>query len=423
MVKKNLNKIISLSTLAIILGTLFYIFFNLSGLKEKIIVKYPNLRFVKYLLKGDSLVNKISNDYKVKFLPYTEFEKLKLIKKEIKFKDSYYSPSLNSAISYKKYGTFFIEPFKEKLILVDYQGNIYSVNYNKEFLRKSIKKVKTKNIKTNLELTRAFDSLIIGENLYISHTTITNDCQKINISFAKIDYINMVFQNFFQSDECYKDGSPSRMQFFNHRNKNGILLSTSGGSYDKPGNNSQNKQSLLGKIIFIELKNRTKYLYSYGHRVIQGLYAENDLILATEHGPKAGDEINKIVFEGNYGWPIASYGEKYNFNYEKKPFYKKNHYSLGFVEPLYSFIPAVGISEIIRLPNNFSDYFQDKFIVSSLYGRSIFIVHFDKDHNRVINLEKIFINERIRDIKYDYKNKNILLAFEENGEIGILSVD
>ena len=164
-------------------------------------------------------------------------------------------------------------------------------------------------------------------------------------------------------------------------------------------------------------------MYSYGHRVIQGLYAENDLILATEHGPKAGDEINKIVFEGNYGWPIASYGEKYNSNYEKKPFYKKNHYSLGFVEPLYSFIPAVGISEIIRLPNNFSDHFQDKFIVSSLYGRSIFIVHFDKDHNRVINLEKIFINERIRDIKYDYKNKNILLAFEENGEIGILSVD
>ena len=106
MVKKTLNKIISLSTLAIILATLFYIFFNLSGIKEKIIVKYPNLRFVKYLLKDDPLVNKISNDYKVKFLPYTEFEKLKLIKKEIKFKDSYYSPSQNSAISYKKYGTF-----------------------------------------------------------------------------------------------------------------------------------------------------------------------------------------------------------------------------------------------------------------------------------------------------------------------------
>ena len=37
--------------------------------------------------------------------------------------------------------------------------------------------------------------------------------------------------------------------------------------------------------------------------------------------------------------------------------------------------------------------------------------------------EKIFINERIRDLKYDLKNKIILLALEENGEIGILSAN
>ena len=86
-------------------------------------------------------------------------------------------------------------------------------------------------------------------------------------------------------------------------------------------------------------------------------------------------------------------------------------------------MPAIGISEIIKLPNNFSDYLQDKFIVSSLNGRSIFFVNFDKNHNRVIYLEKIFLNERVRDLKYDLKNKNILLAFEENGEIGILSLD
>ena len=40
---------------------------------------------------------------------------------------------------------------------------------------------------------------------------------------------------------------------------------------------------------------------------------------------------------------------------------------IGFVEPLFSFITAIGISEIIKLPNNFSPHFQNKFIVSSLW--------------------------------------------------------
>ena len=49
-------------------------------------------------------------------------------------------------------------------------------------------------------------------------------------------------------------------------------------------------------------------------------------------------------------------------------------------------------------------------------------VNFDKNFSRVINYEKIFLNERIRDLKYDSKNKLILLALEENGELGILSL-
>ena len=34
--------------------------------------------------------------------------------------------------------------------------------------------------------------------------------------------------------------------------------------------------------------------------------------------------------------------------------------------------------------------------------------------------EKIFIGQRIRDLKYSYKLNAILLALEEKGEIGIL---
>ena len=53
------------------------------------------------------------------------------------------------------------------------------------------------------------------------------------------------------------------------------------GVHDKPGINSQNDDSVFGKIIFINLKNLNYYNFSKGHRVAQGLYANKDLIIAS----------------------------------------------------------------------------------------------------------------------------------------------
>ena len=43
------------------------------------------------------------------------------------------------------------------------------------------------------------------------------------------------------------------------------------------------------------------------------------------------------------------------------------------------------------------------------------------DYNKIIYNEKIFIGERIRDLKYDSKNKKIILALTSTGSLGILS--
>ena len=154
----------------------------------------------------------------------------------------------------------------------------------------------------------------------------------------------------------------------------------------------------------------------------QGLYADKNLIIATEHGPRGGDEVNKIIYKKNYGWPIASYGERYDFNYEKKPHYKKNHASSGYEEPIYTFSQGLGISEILMLEKNFSNFLKKNvLIISTLGAKSIFFASFDDSFNRVLSLEKIFLNERIRDLKYHKNSNSILLAFEENGELGILT--
>ena len=54
-------------------------------------------------------------------------------------------------------------------------------------------------------------------------------------------------------------------------------------------------------------------IWSYGHRNPQGLaVSPSGQIIAIEHGPKGGDEINRIRKGRNYGWPVISYGTHYS---------------------------------------------------------------------------------------------------------------
>ncbi len=54
-------------------------------------------------------------------------------------------------------------------------------------------------------------------------------------------------------------------------------------------------------------------IWSYGHRNPQGLAYDtrNDRLWAIEHGPRGGDEINRVEPGRNYGWPVISYGREY----------------------------------------------------------------------------------------------------------------
>lgn len=54
-------------------------------------------------------------------------------------------------------------------------------------------------------------------------------------------------------------------------------------------------------------------IYSYGHRNPQGLCYDRTRrgLWASEHGPRGGDEINRVLPGGNYGWPVVSHGREY----------------------------------------------------------------------------------------------------------------
>ena len=207
------------------------------------------------------------------------------------------------------------------------------------------------------------------------------------------------------------------MQYLKHEDKEGLIFSIADNVADKPNNEPQDDNSLNGKILFVSFDKTLSLIYSKGHRNPQGLFSEGNLILSTEHGPRGGDEINKIEFNKNYGWPISSYGKKY----KKTTGYFQNHEKRGFKEPIFAFIPSIGISEIIKIPNDFVNDWKNNFLLTSLKRGSVYRIKFNNNHERLIFSEEIFVGQRIRDIKY--YNKKIFLALETKGELGILTTN
>jgi glucose/arabinose dehydrogenase len=206
----------------------------------------------------------------------------------------------------------------------------------------------------------------------------------------------------------------------------------------------QDDKTTFGKIVSIDIKSKQYSIISTGHRNPQGLIylPDEDVILSTEHGPKGGDELNKIKAGKNYGWPVSSYGIIYNDNLtEWGPKYN-SHKDHGFEEPIHYFVPSIGISQIIKVPGAFSEKWANNILITSLTGSTPYGNHSHDSHNiisdtagysiyravlnekydKLISLERILLGERIRDIIYEKDNNVFLMILENSPSLGVLSV-
>jgi len=381
----------------------------------------PNkFAFFQVLLANKRSTNKLNNDYNSKFLPSTELLNLEFDKIDLSNLLSDQITEVGYAKGYKKNvkASFYLEYYKKNLLFLSKDGRLFYNNY-----KDLISNVELKNIENNLDLNSALDIFINENVIFVSGIKKINECSYIQIFKGEINDLKKIdFTNIFKSKECMQLIQAGRMQKL--FNSNSILVSTAAdilknkdGIDPKP----QNDNSIFGKTLAINLNDSTFNIFSKGHRNIIGLYSDNEIILATENGPKGGDEINKIIYGKNYGWPVASYGQKYNFKGSNKSLdYKDSHLDIGFVEPIYSFLPSIGISEIIKISNKFSEKWKNNFLVASLNGHHIYRIRFDKNYSKIIYKEKIFIGERIRDMIYLDDYKVILMTLENSGSLGIL---
>ena len=370
----------------------------------------------KSIIKKGNVKENFFNNYRVEHLPNTQFTKINFKKIKLDF--------LNlSQCHIGSCYTFYVEQHNENLIIADRKGNINLI----KFSELENKKINYKKISTNLDLDRILDTFVMNDHIYISgKKTISEDVTEIQIVKGKINENNIEFKKLIQlrSDKCIFRHSvhSGKIQSFKNDESKLLVSVNSSGWTDNASMESLDPNSICGKILLIDVNSKNYEVYSKGHRNIIGLYSDKNVILSTEHGPYSGDEINNIKNKKSYGWPVASYGEKYSRgNSNDGPFYKKNHKSNGFVEPIFSFIPAIGISEIIKLPNNFSNMWEDNFLISSLNGKKLHRVKFDQEYTKMIYSEEIYIGDRIRDLLYNTKEQKIILALELTGSLGILT--
>lgn len=97
---------------------------------------------------------------------------------------------------------------------------------------------------------------------------------------------------------------------------------------------------------FAKNKEARKTIWSYGHRNPQGMVYDfkTGTLWEQEHGPRGGDEINRVQKGLNYGWPVITYGREYS-----GPKIGDTH-KRGMEQPVYHYTPSIAPSglEIYR---------------------------------------------------------------------------
>lgn len=136
-------------------------------------------------------------------------------------------------------------------------------------------------------------------------------------------------------------------------------------------------------------------LYTYGHRNPQGLAinSNGDIWLA-EHGPRGGDEINRLKAGSNYGWPTITYGIEYTGEKIGAGIQQQE----GMEQPVYYWDPVISPSGMTFYTGNKVPEWQNNLFIGALSGKHI--VRLAIQNDKVVGEERLLSseNQRFRDV-------------------------
>ncbi|GAB2589928.1 PQQ-dependent sugar dehydrogenase [Nitrincola alkalisediminis] len=169
---------------------------------------------------------------------------------------------------------------------------------------------------------------------------------------------------------------------------------------------------------FVDNPQAKPEIYSWGHRNPQGLvlHPETGDIWSHEHGPRGGDEINRIQASLNYGWPKATHGINYT-GFSISP-----HQTLpGMESPLLYWTPSIAPSGMTFYTGDDFPEWQGQLLSGALSHRLVSRVSIDSAENpeSVVEVEQMLkgLGRRIRDIRQDAEGRLWLLTDESPGRV------
>jgi aldose sugar dehydrogenase len=135
---------------------------------------------------------------------------------------------------------------------------------------------------------------------------------------------------------------------------------------------------------FVKQAGAVGSIWSYGNRNPQGLqyHPVTGKMWATEHGPAAGDELNRIDAGRNYGWPTISRGTTFAGEIIE------GTERAGMEQPVIWWTPTVAPSGITFYTGNRYPAWKNDLFIGTLFGRSLRRVRTDGD--KVTHQEIVF---------------------------------
>lgn len=158
-------------------------------------------------------------------------------------------------------------------------------------------------------------------------------------------------------------------------------------------------------------------IFSYGHRNAQGLawHPETGELWATEIGPMAGDELNRLIPGANYGWPLVSLGKIYNSSLaSEQPWWRP-----GIEMPIMFWAPAISPSSLMIYDGDRFPLWRGHYFIGGLSGQQLQRVAFDQPPPQTERRESMLIplDARVRDVRQG-PDGNIYLAVERDLQSG-----
>ena len=278
--------------------------------------------------------------------------------------------------------------------------------------------------------------------IYLHHTDLCGDCRKKKWMLFFSKSMNRLVRGRIEEDRWidqeiiwdvdekyytpYPDLGAGGRVAFDTEGHVYVSVGTKGGDYE----GIQNLATPYGKIHrvrddgaipsdnpFLGREGVMPSLWSYGHRVPQGLEFESGSgrLWGSEMGPEGGDEINWLRAGRNYGWPLVSHGVNYDgspVDYGKKLGIEFNPEDIE--QPVVDMTPAPAVSSFIIYEGEAFPAWRGHFLVASLRARTLYRIVIEGErhvHSEIL----VGGMARIRDLETGPGGLVYLLLEHESG--------